>query len=140
MSRAVGVDLGTRRIGVAVSDGSGAMAFPRPHIARSGDPAADRAAIAGVVDEVGAEVVVVGVPLSLSGARGSAALAAQEEAAELARVLEKRGVRVETVDERLTTVSAHAALAEAGKRSRARRSAVDSAAATVLLQGWLDAR
>lgn len=137
--RAVAVDLGSRRIGVAVSDGRGSMAFPRPFIERSGDPAADHRAVAAVVAEAGADVLVVGLPLSLDGRQGPAARAAASEAAALAAALEGAGVRVETADERLTTVAAEAALAEAGVRGRARRRSVDSAAATVLLQAWLDA-
>lgn len=139
-TRAVAVDLGERRIGVAVSDSAGTMAFPRPRIDRSGDRAADHRAIAAVVDEVGAAVVVVGLPLSLDGRHGRAAEAAAAEAAELAASLGRQGVQVETQDERLTTVSAHAALAATGRRGAARRDSVDSAAATVLLQSWLDRR
>lgn len=138
--RTVAIDLGTKRIGMAVSDAAGSMAFPRPLIQRSGDPASDRRAVAAVVEEVGAAVLVVGLPLSLDGRHGPAARAAMAEAGELASSLEGTGVVVETFDERLTTVSAEAALARAGKRARARRQSIDSAAATVLLQAWLDAR
>jgi len=138
--RSVALDLGSRRIGVAVSDAAGTMAFPRPVIERSGDPARDRRAIGALVDEESAGVVVVGLPLSLDGRHGPAARAAVAEAAALADELAGRGVRVETFDERLTTVSAHAALAEAGASSRARRRAVDSAAAAVLLEAWLAAQ
>ena len=140
VTRAVAIDLGTRRIGVAVSGGGGTMAFPRQTILRSGDRAADRRAVAAVVDEVGAEVLVVGLPLSLDGARGPAARQAVEEAEELARELAERGVRVETFDERFTTVTADAALGAVGKRGIERRRSVDSAAATVLLESWLAAR
>ena len=140
MTRAVAIDLGARRIGVAVSDSAGTMAFPRPRIDRSGDRTADHRAIAAVVDEVGATVVVVGLPISLDGRHGAAAAAAAAEAEELAAGLAQRGVQVETLDERLTTVSATARLANAGRRSPERRATVDSAAATVLLQSWLDRR
>ena len=139
-TKAVAVDLGSRRIGVAVSDAAGSLAFPRPCIARHDDRAADHRAIAAVVDEVGAGVVVVGLPLSLDGSRGPAARAVEEEAAALTKSLEGRGVRVETFDERFTTVAAQSALASAGTRGRHRRMRVDSAAATVLLQSWLEAR
>jgi putative holliday junction resolvase len=139
-NRAVAVDLGERRIGVAVSDGAGTMAFPRPMIERSGDPVADRRAVAAVVAEEEASVLVVGLPLSLDGRRGPAALAAAAEAEALADLLAGQGVRVEPCDERLTTVTAERALAGAGKRGPARRRSVDSAAATVLLQAWLDGR
>lgn len=140
MTRAVAIDLGERRIGVAVSDSAGTMAFPRPRIDRTGDRAAEHRAIAAVVDDVEAEVVVVGLPLSLGGQQGAAAVAAASEADALAVALAERGVRVVTLDERLTTVSAHAAMARTGKRSAERRGTVDSAAATVLLQSWLDRR
>lgn len=140
VTRAVAVDLGARRIGIAVSDSAGRLAFPRPLIARRGDRDAEHRAIAAVVDEAGAEVVVVGLPLGLDGRRGAAASAAAEEAAELARALEGRGVAVVTHDERFTTVEAHAGLSAAGTGGRARRNRVDSAAATILLQAWLDAR
>ena len=138
--RAVAVDLGTRRIGVAVSNSEGTMAFPRPMIERSGDPAADRRAVAALVADEAASVLVVGLPLSLDGRHGPAAKAASAEAAELAEVLAGSGVAVETFDERLTTVSASAALSGAGVRARDQRGSVDSAAATVLLQTWLDAQ
>ena len=95
------------------------------------------AAIADVVAEIDAAVVVVGLPLSLDGREGPAAQAARAAVDELAAAVT---VPVETFDERLTTVSAEAALAEAGKRGPARRQSVDSAAATVLLQAWLASR
>lgn len=88
-----------------------------------------------MVREVGAERVVVGLPLSLSGAAGPAAVAAAAEAEALAAVV---GVPVETWDERLTTVSAERALRSGGVRGRAGRRVVDQAAAAVLLQAWLD--
>jgi putative Holliday junction resolvase len=133
--RVVGIDLGQRRIGVAVSDGAGRVAVPHGTVERSGDPDRDRAALAAVVEELGAEAVVVGLPLSLDGGTGPAAQAAVAEAAALAGVL---GVPVELVDERLTTVSAHRSLAAAGVRGRSQRRVVDQVAAAVLLQSWLD--
>ena len=140
MARSIGVDLGVRRIGVAVSDAAGSMAFPRAPILRHAQRSLDHRAIAEVAEELGAEVVVVGLPLSLDGSRGRAARAVEEEAAALATLLGACGVRVETFDERFTTVTADAALASAGVASRTRRGRVDSAAATVLLQSWLDSR
>lgn len=135
--RALAVDLGSRRIGLAVSDRAGSMAFPHSVLERSEDPDANGAAIAAAVAETGAAVVVVGLPLSLDGTDGPAARRAREQADELARAL--AGVEIVLFDERLTTVSAHAALAAAGRGGRARRAVVDSAAAAVLLQAWLDA-
>jgi putative Holliday junction resolvase len=136
--RVVGIDLGERRIGVAVSDGTGTLASPRCTIERSGDDAVTWGALAAVVEEVGARRVVVGLPLSLNGRRGPAARAAQADADELARVLEGLGVSVETFDERLTTVSAARSLTDAGRTGRGRRARIDQAAAAVLLQAWLD--
>ncbi|MGD0592754.1 MAG: Holliday junction resolvase RuvX [Acidimicrobiales bacterium] len=103
MTRAVGVDLGERRIGVAVSDAGGVLASPYGVVERSGDAALDRQTLAGIVAELHAEVLVVGLPLSLSGQAGRAARAAADEAAALADVV---GVPVTTFDERLTTVEA----------------------------------
>lgn len=133
------MDLGERRIGVAVSDSAGTLASPRCTIERSGDAAADRDALVTVVVEEGAQRVVVGLPVSLSGRHGRAAHSAQAEAAALAAALGPLGVAVETFDERFTSVTAERALAEAGHRGRARRRVVDQAAAAVLLQAWLDA-
>ena len=138
--RAVGLDLGSRRIGVAVSDSAGTLASPRTTVLRTNDAAGDRRALVSLVLEAGAGVVVIGLPLSLGGDRGTAAKGAEVEAAELAKLLGPEGVEVELFDERLTTVSAHAALAETGKSSRNRRSVVDRSAAAVILQAWLDGR
>ncbi|HEY3942415.1 MAG TPA: Holliday junction resolvase RuvX [Acidimicrobiales bacterium] len=135
--RALGIDLGTRRIGVAVS-ATGGLAFPRPTVARSGDEARDRGRLVELAREAGATTVVVGLPLSLDGTEGPAARRARAEAQALAEVLAADGIDVETFDERLTTVSAMAALASGGTRGPAARRRVDSAAATVLLQAWLD--
>ena len=133
--RALGIDLGSRRIGVALS--SGTLATPYEVIARSGDRRRDHRAIADLVAEAEAEVVVVGLPLSLDGSMGPAARAAVAEADQLAATLD---VPVETYDERLTTVTADRQLMEQGMNASARRRVVDKVAAAVLLQSWLDAQ
>lgn len=138
--RVVGLDLGERRIGVAVSDSGEVLASPVCTVERGDDPAADRAAVLEVVDELDAKVVVVGLPLRLDGRHGPEAQAATREAAALAEALSGRDVRVETFDERLTTLTAEQSLAAAGRRGRARRRVVDQAAAAVMLQAWLDRR
>ena len=135
--RVVGIDLGTRRIGVAVSDAGGVLASPFEVVRRSGDPAADRRRLAELVAELGAERVVIGLPLSLDGSVGPAARAALEEAAALGEVLT---VPLETFDERLTTVSAERSLRQGRLKAPARRRVVDKVAAAVLLQAWLDGR
>lgn len=137
----LGVDLGAARVGVAVSDSRRTLAAPLSTLAVGGAGEAgvvDR--LVALVDDQGAAAVVVGLPLSLDGRRGPAARAASVLADRLAAALATRGVPVELADERFTTVTAHQALAATGRRSRQRRAVVDRAAATVLLQAWLDAR
>ncbi len=135
--RALGLDLGARRIGVAVSDSSGTIATPLTVIERARRPADDHRRIAALVAAEEAEVVVVGLPLSLDGSEGRAATAARSEAGALATVVP---VPVETYDERLTTVSAERSLMAARMRAEARRRVVDKVAAAVMLQSWLDGR
>ncbi len=135
--KALGLDLGSVRIGVALSDSRGTLASPYTTIVRSGNLVRDQAAIAALVAETGAEVLVVGLPLSMDGRMGPAARAAMSEAASLRAAL---GVPVEVCDERLSTVSAARGMQVAGRRSRHQRVVIDSAAAAVLLQAWLDRR
>jgi putative Holliday junction resolvase len=135
MSRVLGLDLGSVRIGVALSDAGRVMASPLVVLKRSGSVEADRRAIARLVAEEDAGLVVVGMPFSLDGSVGPAAAAAQTEAEALAEALP---VPVETYDERLTTVSADRILAEQGVRGPARRKVIDKVAAAVMLQAWLD--
>ena len=136
--RAVGVDLGTKRVGVAVSDTGQVLASPYEVIQRSGDLTRDRLRLKAIVDECDASVVVVGLPLSMDGSVGLAATAALEEAAVLAEVLAP--VPVETFDERLTTVSADRSMMQRKMKADARRRVVDKVAAAVMLQAWLDSR
>ena len=136
--RVAALDLGAKRIGVAFSDSGRTLASPWGTIERSGDPTRDRGAVLEAVREVEASTVVVGLPLSLSGESGPAARAALDEAEELRALLEPLGVSVETADERFTTVEAERSLRAAGRRGKAARKVVDSAAAMVLLQSWLD--
>ncbi len=135
--RVLGVDLGSKRIGIAVSDRSGTIASPLTVIQRSGSVARDHQAIAKLVLEEEAEAVVVGLPLNMNGSAGPAAQAAVKEAKALATVV---GVPVHTSDERRTTVTADRAMMEAGMNAQARRKVVDKVAAAVLLQHWLDGR
>jgi putative Holliday junction resolvase len=135
--RALGIDLGAKRIGVAVSDRGGIIASPLTVIQRSGSVARDHQVIAELVLEEEAEVVVVGLPLNMNGSSGPAAKAAVKEAEALATVV---GVPVYTSDERRTTVTADQAMMEAGLDARQRRKRVDKVAAAVLLQHWLDGR
>ena len=135
--RVLGVDLGTSRIGVALSDGGQRLATGLTVVHRSGDRAADRRALARLVEEEETVAMVVGLPRSLDGSLGAAALDALAEVAALKEVV---AVPVETCDERFTTVTAHRALRSGGTRSRDRRKVVDQVAAAVMLQSWLDGR
>lgn len=135
--RALGIDLGARRIGVALSDSAGSLATPYEVVARSGDRARDHRRIAALAEEAGAECLVVGLPLSLDGSTGPAARAALAEADELA---EATGLPVEMWDERLTTVTADRDLIALDLKAPARRRIVDKVAAAVMLQAWLDHR
>ena len=135
--RALGLDLGSKRIGVAVSDRSGTIASPLTVIARGRSRRADHERIAELVRDEDAELVVVGLPRSLSGGDGPAAKAARAEVTALATVV---GVPVELHDERFTTVTATRAMTEAGVRGAERRGKVDKVAAAVILQSWLDGR
>lgn len=134
--RALGIDLGSKRIGVAVSDRSGTIASPLTVLQRSGSTARDHQAIARLVEEEEAEAVVVGLPLNMNGTRGPAAQAAVKEAKALSTVV---AVPVTLFDERRTTVTADAVMMEAGLDAQARRKKVDKVAAAVMLQHWLDA-
>jgi putative holliday junction resolvase len=135
--RALGVDLGSKRIGVAVADSAGTLAMPYEVVERSGDRPRDHRRLAALAEETGAERLVVGLPLSLDGSVGPAAEAALTEASELA---EATGLPVDTWDERLTTVTADRELIAAGRKAPARRRVVDKVAAAVMLQAWLDHR
>lgn len=130
--RVVGIDLGTRRIGVAVSDPTGTLASPYEVVERSPQ---SYAAIARIVAEVEAGRVVVGLPLSLDGRDGPAAVKAREEAAALGQALP---VPVELYDERLTTVTANRSMMDLQMKADARKRVVDKVAAAVMLQSWLD--
>lgn len=134
----LGLDPGERRIGVAMAVPGGSVALPLTVLDATGDWGA---ALAELVAEHGVAAVVVGLPVSLSGSEGPAAARAREFAAAVGQRL---GLPVHLVDERLSSVAAGRALAEAGARARrgARtsrtRGAVDRSAAAVILQAWLD--
>ena len=133
----LGVDLGSRRIGLALSDPSGTLASPLSVLERSGDRARDHRAIVEAARENEAGTIVVGLPRSMSGREGPAARDARAEAGQLEE-LAGDDLAIEMYDERLTTVTAQRTLVEAGVRRDARRRVVDKVAAAVMLQGWLE--
>jgi putative Holliday junction resolvase len=138
MGRVLGVDLGSVRIGLAVSDPTGVIASPAGRIDRTGDPVRDREAVVAAARAADAATVVVGLPRELSGRLGSAGRAARTEADEIRALAPD--LTVELHDERLTTVIAERTLVDAGVRRRARREHVDGVAAAVMLQSFLDRR
>ncbi|HMS89029.1 MAG TPA: Holliday junction resolvase RuvX [Acidimicrobiales bacterium] len=132
------LDLGSRRIGVAVSDSDERVATPVTVLARHRDRPRLHREIAELVAEWEAEQVVVGLPIDLAGEIGPAATAVLAECDELAAALP---VPVTTHDERLTTRIADRSLRERGDLDgRDRRKVVDMVAASVILQDWLDRR
>ena len=135
--RVVGVDLGSRRIGVAVTDSDQRVATGVATLRRRKDAAADHQALASLVAEYDAVGVVVGLPVSLSGQLGPAARAALAEVAQIRNTL---GIDVVTEDERLTTRAAAGALRASGSPARQRRNVIDQSAAAVLLQNWVERR
>jgi putative Holliday junction resolvase len=132
----LGIDPGTVRIGLALSDPSGVIAQPVTVLTRR-SPAEDMAALRTFIDEHEVERVVIGLPRLMDGRLDAAARTAQEFGKELARV---SGRPVEYWDERLTTVAAERYLVAQGKRRRQRRADVDRMAAALLLQSYLDYR
>jgi putative Holliday junction resolvase len=135
--RALGLDLGSVRIGVALSNSEGTVAVPYQVVTRSKDRNGDHQKILALVAEAEAECVVVGMPYSLDGSLGPAARRALAEIKLLRKLL---SVSVETYDERFTTVTADRSLREMNLGAAERRKMVDSVAASIILQGWLDQR
>jgi len=133
--RALGLDLGSKRIGVAISDSRGSLATPIEVLKRVGNRKREHRAIADLVKEWEAEIVVVGMPYSLDGSMGPAAKLCRSEAKALGDALT---VPVVTYDERLSTVTAERSLKEQNMLADARRRVIDKVAASVILQAWLD--
>jgi putative Holliday junction resolvase len=135
--RALGVDLGSKRIGLAVSDFSGTIASPHSVLLRNTSRRKDYEAIRRIVIDEEVEIVIIGLPLTMAGQMGPAAQGVVDEVRQLSSVVD---VPVELVDERLTTVAADRILREGDLSATERRRHVDKIAAAVLLQSWLDGR
>ena len=135
--RVLGIDVGTVRVGVALSDPTGTLASPLETLKRAKDRS-DLDRLAALVVEHEVTEVVVGEPRHLSGASGASARDADAYAQDLAG--RTGDVPVYLVDERLSTVTATSHLREGGRNSREQRSVIDQAAAVVILQHFLDSR
>ena len=136
----LGVDVGSVRVGLAVSDPSGFLATPVETLRRDVAASSDLDRLVAEAVEREALEVLVGLPRSLSGGEGPAAAAAREYAGRLVERLRAAGLAtpVRLVDERLSTVAAHQHLRASGVKGRRQRSVVDQAAAVILLQAALD--
>ncbi len=136
MVRSFGLDVGTKTVGVAVSDALGITAQPVTTLRRT-NLRADLTELRRLAEHHGVEHAVVGLPLNMNGSEGPSAVEARRFGDAVARTL---GIRVEYWDERLTTAAANRMLLEADVSRARRRAVVDQVAAALILQGWLDAR
>jgi putative Holliday junction resolvase len=134
---ALGLDFGRRRIGVARSDPSGALASPHTTLVRRLNRRPPFRALGEIADEVGAETLVMGLPLDLDGSENEWC---EEVRAAGTKIAARLGRPLVFVDERLTSVQAEEALRGAGLRrsDREDKGRIDAAAAAVILQSWLD--
>jgi putative Holliday junction resolvase len=132
----MGLDVGTKTVGVAISDALGITAQPVTTVRRTNQKA-DLAQLQQLAQEHEVTRVVVGLPLNMDGSEGPRAEASRA----FARLVEERlGIPVEFWDERLSTVAANRALLEGDVRRERRKQVIDQLAASYILQGWLDAR
>jgi len=136
MTRSFGLDVGSRTVGVAVSDALGVTAQPVTTLRRT-NLRADLAQLRRLAEEHAVGHAVVGLPLNMDGSEGPSAAEARRLGDAISRTL---GIPVEYWDERLTTVAATRMLVEADVSRARRRAVVDKIAAVLILQGWIDAR
>ena len=132
MARILGIDYGDARIGIAMSDETAFLASPLTTV-QAGKAAA--AEVAALVEQHGVETIVIGLPLNMDGTAGPAT----DKVRAFSKTLAKRtSVPIVESDERLTTVTAHHNLREAGLDGKKRKGVIDMASAQIILQDWLD--
>lgn len=134
--RVLGLDVGDRRLGIAISDETGTIASPSGVYERRSF-SQDLAHLADLIHELGVERIVVGLPLNMDGTEGEQAAKVRAFAQALADGI---GLPVELLDERLTTVEAERVIAYSGIAKQKKRQLKDALAAVLLLQAWLDRR
>jgi putative Holliday junction resolvase len=134
--RILALDHGSKRLGVALSDPTGTLAKPLPFLPAKGDAKLARE-VAALAAKEEAGLILLGLPRHMNGSLGESAAQVQAFAAALGQATK---IPVKLVDERLSTVQASRQLREAGRDARAQRSRIDSEAAAVLLQAYLDAQ
>jgi len=132
--RALGIDFGIKRVGLAVSDRTGTLVSPLKTIERTTrDALFDE--LVGIIQDEGVEAVIVGLPLALNGEDTLTTRQARNFAASLERRTE---VPVHMMDERLTSAEAEMELNDAGLRGKKKKMALDSQAAVIILRSWLE--
>lgn len=134
--RILGLDIGTKRIGVAVSDELGFTAQGLETLVRT-NLEADLSRISSLAGQYGAEQIVVGIPFNMDGSEGPQARMVREMAEAIGR---RCGVPIREWDERLSTMAAERTLLEADMSRAKRRKVIDKLAAVIILQGFLDSR
>lgn len=135
MNRALGIDLGDARVGVATSDDLGMLAHPLETIQVKSGGVLKR--VLELAREKSAATIVVGMPRNMDGTFGPAAEKSREF---IEKLKAETTCRVVAWDERLTTVSAQRSLHEAGRKAKEHRAVIDQVAAQILLQSWLDSQ
>ena len=135
MKKALGIDLGDARVGVAVSDDLGMLAHPLETISTQSTNVVKR--VLALAGERSVETIIVGMPRNMNGSHGPAADKAKAFIEELRR---ETTLPIVAWDERLSTVSAQRALQEAGRNTRKQKSVIDQVAAQIILQSWLDSQ
>ncbi len=130
----LGIDFGSKRVGLAISDAEGEFAFPAGTLERRGG-ARDFEALAEVIAERGVEQIVLGLPLHMNGKAGPEADRVRSFAAELTQ---RTGIPVDFMDERLTSAEAERVLRSTGGSGSKRRKKVDTIAASIILRTYLE--
>ena len=133
--RVLGIDIGSKKIGIAISNQEMTLATPLTVVHRSSQTSEDHETIKGIAHEWEVELLVVGMPLSLDGSLGAAAENVLQEIKHLER---NTGIPVDTFDERFTTTTAKQILHDQGVSEKEQKNVIDQVAASIILQTWLD--
>ena len=133
--RVIGIDLGSKRIGIALSDSDLTVATPLDVVERSGNVEKDHIAILKITDEWEVQKIIVGLPVSLDGTLGPSAQSVMDEIKMLRGVTD---IPIETHDERFTTVTAEQILLQQNVKRDRKKRVIDKVAAAIILQGWID--
>ena len=133
--RVLGIDIGSKKIGIAISNQEMTLATPLTVVHRSSQKSGDHKTIMSIAHEWEVELLVVGIPLSLDGSLG---IAAENVLQEIEHLERNTGIPVDTFDERFTTISAKQVLHDQGVSEKEQKNIIDQVAASIILQAWLD--